>query len=557
MGSSLTRLDASTPLPGIGPKSTDPRTFMDPDLVALFAAHDLVVEHPAAVLAEARAWTADPGIADPSLVDLTALPFCTIDEETSKDLDQALFIQADTAEDAKGAGHVVWYALADASWFVRPGSALWDEALRRGASYYLPGLVAPMLPRILSEDLCSIGPKVDRRALVFRVALDAKGRVTQTRILRARVHSRAKLSYDGVQAWYDGKKTPCEDAAVLASLERLATVGRLRMALAEERDVVRFRRTEIDVHLARHRAGQPLVFIAATDQRLAVERYNEQISLLCNMEGARFLQAAQDPELIQPIYRVHAPPQAERLAKLEQRLDAIVAHHKLDPSWRWQRGHETLADYLERLPQGRVATAIHRQAMMSSGRASFTSRPGGHYGIGADVYARFTAPMREIVGVFLHNEAFQRLSGHPTPLPQGVPDDAVRREQVIAASNACHLVQKGLDRDANRMVLDHLLALDLRQKRHPRRRGTVMGFDRRKVHVQLDDPAIDLKVYVHHLEEQAGTRLRVSADLSSMAPTRGSGPCLNTGDAVDVWVVGEDTGRNRWRLGCRAVQQAE
>ncbi|NOY27715.1 MAG: RNB domain-containing ribonuclease [Oligoflexia bacterium] len=520
---------------------------MDPALVALFAAHDLVVEHPPAVLAEAQAWIQDPGITDPSLVDLTALPFCTIDEETSKDLDQALFIDSDVA----GTGHVVWYALADASWFVRPGSALWDEALRRGASYYLPGLVAPMLPRILSEDLCSLGPKVDRRALVFRVALDPHGRVTQTRILRARVHSQAKLSYDGVQAWYDGGKPPCEDAAVLTSLERLATVGRLRMALAEERDVVSFRRTEIDVHVARHRAGQPLVFIATTDLRLAVERYNEQVSLLCNMEGARFLQAAQDPKLVQPIYRVHPPPQADRLDTLQRSLDAILAHHKLDPSWRWRRGDETLADYLERLPQGRIATAIHRQAMMSSGRASFTSHAGVHYGIGADVYARFTAPMREIVGVFLHHEAFERLSGHVTPVPDGAPDDAVRREQVIAASNACHMVQKGLDRDANRMVIDHLLAEDLRQKRPPRRRGTVMGFDRRKVHVQLDDPAIDLKVYVHHLEDQTHTRLRVSGDLCSMAPTRGSGLRLSTGDAVDVWVVGEDTGRDRWRLACQ------
>ncbi len=517
---------------------------MDSALAAIFAAHDLTVDPPDAVLAEARRVVQQVRPDDPALTDLTALPFCTIDEVDSRDLDQALFI-----EGAGDQGFVVWYALADASAFVTPGAALWDDALQRGASYYLPGLVAPMLPRLLSEDRCSLSPDVDRRALVFRVVLDAGGRVQDTRLLQARVHSRAKLSYDGVQAWYDGGAAPCHDPAVLASLQRLVDVGRLRLALAEERDVVRFRRTEIKVEVASE--GDDLVFVAHRDLRLPVERYNEQISVLCNVEGARLLRASRAPDLIQPIYRVHAPPQPERLAALRDQLDAIVAAQGLDAGWRWRQGQESLSSYLERLPAGRVAQAIHRQAMMSAGRASFTARAGEHHGLGADVYARFTAPMREIVGVFLHSEAKELLAGRPGAVPAGVPDDDVLRASVIDVSNRAHQVQKALDRDANRRVLDHLLAADLDGGGERWRRGTVMGLTRRKVHVLLDDPAVDVKLYLHHLEAAAGVRLRVSADGASLEPTRGKGLRLAVGDAVDVCVRGVDPRTDRWRLDCR------
>ncbi|MBW2256564.1 MAG: RNB domain-containing ribonuclease, partial [Deltaproteobacteria bacterium] len=135
----------------------EPRTALAA-MYAIAARHRLDPTYPPAALEEAAAWEADPGIDDPSLVDLTHLPFISIDEETSKDLDQALFIDGDDQ------GYTVWYAVADAAWFVRPGSALFAEAMRRAATFYLPGLVVPMLPRSLSEGLVSLNPGVDRRA---------------------------------------------------------------------------------------------------------------------------------------------------------------------------------------------------------------------------------------------------------------------------------------------------------------------------------------------------------------------------------------------------------
>ncbi len=510
-------------------------------LLSLLAEQGIRPEHPAEVEAEAAALVAAPGLDDPALEDRTALPLVTIDEPHSKDLDQAVEIARE------GEGYVVRYALADASYYVRPGGALYAEALRRGSSYYLPGVVAPMLPRSLSEGIISLGPRVDRRALLFEVSLDGAGRVLETRVSRARVHSRAKLSYGGVQRWLDGQgELGCDDPAVAESLRLLEEVGRLRMQLADDRGVTRFRRTEVSLALE---GARGMRFVAFTDPRGDVERFNEQISLLVNAEGARLLARPSAPGLVQPIYRVHGAPPRQHLQQLQRQIDALVEAGGLAPEiWRWDLASEGLAAYLARLPRGgpaaRIARAIHRQAVVSSGSARFSADPGPHHGVGAALYARFTAPMREVIGVFLHDELLEQGRGAPSPVPAGFPDDEALRREVIEASSRARELQRKLDKIANRMVLDQIFSDDLRGGR-PARVGTVMGISRSKVHVQLDEPGIDVKIYLAHLREQLDPRARVSSDRASLLL---AGAALRVGDPVRVSVVRRDEERDRWEL---------
>ncbi len=539
-----------------GPILADPGSALA-DLYELAAGRGLCPLHPPAVMAETAAVLRDPGIDDPALDDLTRLAFITIDEPHSRDLDQALFIER------RAGGLAVWYAIADPAWCVRPGGALFAEALARGATYYLPGLVIPMLPRELSEDIVSLNPGVDRRAMVFEVELDSAGRVEGSRIRRARVRSRVKTSYDAVQAFYDGQApVPGGEetrAEVAANLELLREVGTLRVALAEARGVVSFRRREIAVSLA----GRDARFVALADPRNDVERYNEQISLLCNVEGARFLQRGDtEDDDVQPIYRVHDPPAPERLEELEGLIATLVRRHRLDREvWGWRRGQRSLADYLRALPatgpEARLARSIHRQAMLTGGRSMFDTVPGMHFGVGADVYGRFTAPMREIVGVFAHKEAWEKLEGHHTA-PDGWDDDEALRQQVVAAANRARQTQRELDREVNRRVLDQLFGDDLGQTldRRPRHRGTVMGVSRSKVHVGLDEPPIDVKVYLHHLRRRSAALAPLRGDAHRLAQgrdritlRRGDGRRLHTvGDEVAVRVTGRDRERDRWEL---------
>lgn len=526
-----------------------PAPFAEPasaraDICALALAGGFDPVLPPACEAEAAAWAADPGIADPALVDLTGLAFVTIDYETSKDLDQALFI-ADA-----GDGHVVWYALADAAYYVRPGSALLAEALRRGATMYLPGLTVPMLPRGLCEGLVSLNAAVERRAMVFEMALDGLGTVTATKIHRARIRSRAKLAYADVQAWYDGGPAPTDDAAALASLRRLAAVGERRLRDAELRDVVRPRHDEVDVHLG----GKGMKFVVSAAPRSDVERYNEQISLMTNVCGARFLRDGDRPDdVVQPVFRTHAPPDEARLESLSAQIDRLVRAHGLPERWQWRSGAQSLSDYLRGLPDegeaAGVAGAIQRQALLTGGRSGFSAAPAPHHGVGADVYARFTAPMREVVGIFVHKETWEKL-GVVTPAPNA--DDVYLREQVIEAANRGKAAQRKLTQDANRLVLDQLFELD-RAAGAPPRPATVMGIGSGKVHVQLRDPAIDLKVYIPDIEAQIGGATQVDRTQAALLDAAGQ-VLFTTGDLVEVGVVRRDVDRDRWVLALSACR---
>jgi ribonuclease R len=515
----------------------------------LVARHALRVAWPAAAWAEVDRALAAPGLSDPALEDLEGVPFCTIDNADSRDLDQALHV----ADDGAG-GHVVRYALADAAYYVRAGGALFAESLLRGASFYLPGLSVPMLPRALSEGLVSLNPEVPRRALVFTMRLDAEGRAAGTRVARARIRSRAKLSYAGVQAFYDGAPGGAiADPELRESLERLRVVGERRQALARARDVVDYERIGVGVSI--DDAG---AFVLATDERMDVERHNEQLSLLCNIEGARLLAEAAGPRAgeLQAVFRVHDAPSPERLSELEDAIDAIVAMHGLDRrefAWR-RRGHgerEALADYLKRLPRAgrfaRVREALERQVRLTNVRSLFAAHPGVHYALGVDGYARFSAPMREVAGIFTHKEALELL-GLATS-PEGAAADAATREAVIEAANRSKEVQSRLTKDAYKLAIDALLEADLRldPAARPLRTGTVLGAAPSRVYLRLDAPAIELKVYAEDLEAAWGGPVELLQGGVGLGARAGA-ERLAAGDAVTLRTQRLDRDRDRWHF---------
>jgi len=501
------------------------------ELYRLAAERGLDPVFPAAVRSEVDAWVADPQIDDPALEDWRDRPFVTIDGATSMDLDQAVFVERD------GDGHLVHYALADAAHYVRPGTALFDEALKRGASYYLPGLMVPMLPRALSEGLVSLNPEVDRRAMLFSMRLDARGVCTRTEVKRVRIRSRAKLAFEEVERFYAGRGGFGE--TIDANLRALAEVGKRRMALAVERNVVRYRRSEVGMTLG----GHGYRFVVTSEVRRDVERYNEQMSLLCNVEGAKVLRQGEASEDVEPIYRVHPPPSRSKLAGFEEMLAALVRAHDLDPSvWLWRSDSgKPLASYLDALPEdgphGRIADAVHRQAVMVNVRSTFEMEAGRHHGVGAEVYARFSAPMREIVGVFLHHETWQCLARERNGA------DPELRARVVERANESRLLQKQVTDEANRLVLDQLLEDARRDGRVLP--ATVMGMTRSKVYVMLDDPEVDLKVYVQHLREKRG---EVTVDDAGVALRTGDRVIARLGEPVKVEVGGRDTRSDRWAL---------
>ena len=492
-----------------------------------------------------------PGVSD-GVEDRTDLPFVTIDNEDSRDLDQALFL-----ERTDEGGFRIWYALADAAYYVRPGSAMHRRGLSRGTSYYLPGLSVPMLPRALSEGIVSLNPDVDRRALIFVSTLDRDAHCTGTEIVRARIRSRAKLSYNGVQEMFDqlgkpgARLTPFNRLAIQdfsESLMLLKEVGELRRELSRERDVVEYNRRSPAVAIS---ADNPTEFELVVRERNDVERWNEQISLLCNIEGARLLEHYDRlTDELQAVFRVHLPPLQKRLATLETSLHELVDAHGLHENWRWQgQGKETLGDYLDRLPREagteRVRQAIARFVRYSNRASEFCPEAGPHHALGVDSYARFSSPMREIVGVFTHKELLEAMGFER---PADLESDEKLREDVIGAANAAKKLQKKIDKAVQLEVITRLLRreLDLGLSERPWRVGTVVGVKRDRAYVCLDAFALDLKVYAPDFARSFGVEPGFGECVVELGEE-----AVRIGDEVSLRVVGWDAQRSRYELDLR------
>lgn len=285
-------------------------------------------------------------------------------------------------------GYMLRYALADAAYYVYPGTALFDHALARGTSYYLPRLSVPMLPPALSEDVVSLNANVPRRSLVFHMKLDAQASPVSTTLTRARIISRAKLSYRRVQEYYDKKEpeyTNLSGKDFTETLDLLRVVGALRIKEAESRDVVRYDRVELSIDLSKDSISE---FNLTTEKRYDTDRYNEQISLLCNREGAQFLDKEADshPE-VQAIYRVHDAPPENRFGGVDKFIRDLIKVRGLDKKlWDWKDAEdEPVSAYLERLPSStpedkRVKAAIERQFLVINTRSTYSGTPGLHYG---------------------------------------------------------------------------------------------------------------------------------------------------------------------------------
>ncbi|MBL4845764.1 MAG: RNB domain-containing ribonuclease [Planctomycetes bacterium] len=516
-------------------------------LYRLLARHGVDPIHSPEVRAEVAKIVADPGIDDPALIDRRDLAFVTIDNDDSLDLDQALYVERTEQ------GFTVYYALADAAHFVRPKTALMEASLQRGTSYYLPGLCVPMLPAELSEDLVSLNADVDRRALVFVLELDAEARSLRTTIERARIRSRAKLSYPGVQAYHDAPgESPIAGQEYAESLDLLRVVGELRIELARARGVVEYDRSELSVAL--EEGGER--FLVGVRRRNEVERWNEQISLLCNMEGADVLQAGAALEHVQPVFRVHPPPLLRRLGELEGVIDAIVAQRRLDAAWRWARGDEELAVYLRRIEakgsHTRVVATIRRQIRYANRASTFQAKSGLHHALGVDGYARFSAPMREVVGIFTHKEGLERL-GLATPSDSA--DDLELRTRAITAANEAKKRQRALTKEAHGLAIDQLLAddLSLSAEDRPIRAGSVFGLRGSRLYVALDDFPIELKVYRADLEASFGCSYAPSRDNTVLAPREGEGPTFALGDEILIQTDARDAERRRWSFRIRSA----
>lgn len=322
---------------------------------------------------EAEASAAISALPFPDL-DLTTLPFVTIDPLGATDLDQALFIER------RGDGYTVWYAIADVAAFVTLGGAIDAEARRRGQTVYAPDGRIPLHPTSISEDAGSLLPELDRGAYVWQLDLDADARLVTTGLRRARVRSRAQHDYEGVQ-WLIDRGGADE------SLQLLKEVGEKRIALERERGGASLRRSDTEVL---EKDGQ---YSLELREPRDCEAWNAQISLLTGMAAAQLMLEGRIG-----ILRTMPPADEESVARFRRQAAGLGTP--------WPRDSE-YGEYLRGLdpadPRHRAITQAAASLFRGAGYTAFdgeTPENSVQSAIAAP-YAHATAPLRRLVDRFV------------------------------------------------------------------------------------------------------------------------------------------------------------
>ncbi|MGV8857918.1 RNB domain-containing ribonuclease [Rhodoglobus sp.] len=311
---------------------------------------------------------------EPPELDLTDIPFATIDPEGATDLDQALYLER-TGETLR-----VLYAIAEVPAFVWPGSAVDAEARKRGQTLYAPDGRIPLHPTVISENAASLLAGATRPAFVWTFDLDARGEVTATTLVRARVRNRRQYNYDEVQDLLDNELAD-------ESLSLLPEFGRLRAELERERGGASLNRPDEEVMLVDG------TYVLERRSPLPVEQYNAHVSLMTGMEAARIMLEGNVG-----ILRTMPAPDTETLDQFRRQVASLGCP--------WPE-NQNYGEYLRALDHSdpRALAAIHAATSLFRG-AGYTVFDGEHpeetiQAAVAAPYAHATAPLRRLVDRFV------------------------------------------------------------------------------------------------------------------------------------------------------------
>jgi len=404
-------------------------------------------------------------------VDLRDMALVTIDGETARDFDDAVYCEA------AGSGFRLVVAIADVSHYVRPGDALDVEARDRGNSVYFPRRVIPMLPEALSNGLCSINPDVERLAMVCDMQIDAHGAVKGYKFYAAVMRSHARFTYTEVAAILDDPRGAAAKRRK-ALVPNLQILHRLYQQLAKERakrGAIDFETTETQMIFNDQGKIENIVAVVRNDAHKLIE----ECMLAANVCTSEFLHEHGHPVL----YRVHEGPTAEKLEALRDFLKGFGLQ---------LAGGDAphASDYAKLLSKvkGRPDEQLLQTVMLRSlKQAVYTPKNAGHFGLAYESYTHFTSPIRRYPDLLVHRAIKAVLEGK-----QYEPGDW----QQLGAQ--CSMTERRAD-EATRDVTAWLKCYYMRDRVGEVFMGSVAGVAAFGAFVALDDIYVEGLVHISDL----------------------------------------------------------
>ncbi len=314
--------------------------------------------------------------------DLRHLPIVAIDPSDARDHDDAIWAEPD-GDPANRGGFRALVAIADVSFYVRPGSAVDREARKRGNSVYFPDRVVPMLPEVLSADVCSLRAGEDRAAMACHMVIDAGGKVTSWRFTRALVRIAEVIAYEDAQMRIDQETAE-------PNLQNLWAAWGLLNAARNARD-------PLDLDLPERRVvldQQGKITEIALRERLDAHRVVEEFMISANVAAAKALESKVAPV----VYRIHEPPGREKLVALKDYLASFELKFALGQVITPSLFNRLLKDVADDTEKALIMEAVLR----SQTQAYYGPSNAGHFGLALGSYAHFTSPIRRYADLLVH-----------------------------------------------------------------------------------------------------------------------------------------------------------
>jgi ribonuclease R len=333
---------------------------------------------------------------NPKRVDLRGLKHITIDGEFAKDFDDAVCVEKSKQ------GYTLYVSIADVSYYVLPGTNLDNEAFERGTSIYFPKTVIPMLPKTLSNVICSLIPREDRLSVTVKLSYNSRGELLQSSFCQSIIKSMMRLTYNKVEAALINKdpKVRKELKDVLPELEWMKELATLLAEKREKRGSLDFDLPEPEVTLDIEGGIKSIL----RSERLFSQRIIEEFMIAANEAVAQFLSQSNIPA----IYRVHEPPEREKLYEFEKLLHALTGDNSIN-----RKSSLGFQSILNQVKGSDYEYLINRVLLKSMKQAKYASSNRGHFGLASDCYLHFTSPIRRYPDLICHRSLKNAINCNP------------------------------------------------------------------------------------------------------------------------------------------------
>jgi len=404
-------------------------------------------------------------------IDQRELPLITIDGETARDFDDAVFAEP------QGKGWRLVVAIADVSFYVTPNNALDKEAFDRGNSVYFPRRVIPMLPEALSNGLCSLNPDVERLCMICDMQVDGVGIVKQYKFYPSVMRSKARMTYTKVHEILQNPEGELaqEYAWLKPHLDHLNTVYKLMLKQREKRGAIEFESSETMMFF--NDAGK--IERIEPVMRNEAHRLIEECMLAANVCAAEFLKKHEHPAL----YRIHEGPTPEKLELLRTFMGEFGfgvgggdSPHAKD--------YGKLLSLIKTRPDAQLLQTVLLRSMQ---QAVYSPDNVGHFGLAYEAYAHFTSPIRRYPDLLIHRAIKAVLNG-----------DKYKASDWNALGEHCSMTERRAD-DATRDVTNWLKCFYMQDRIGEVFEGTVAGVTSFGLFVALDGVYVEGLLHVTEL----------------------------------------------------------